>query len=118
MADLEELMRQDVEEESAEELLGGERAGLLAAGTEDDLVVGDRQQARRRDADAVGVAAEIVDDLRGTTEGLLGEDDPVVLLGLAHERGEIGLAEIDLAGLPEVDEPVRGTCHERLSRRR
>ena len=45
MADLEELIRQDVEEEAAQELLRRERAGLFAAGAKDDFVVGDREQA-------------------------------------------------------------------------
>ena len=77
VSDLDELVGQHVEQKSADELVGGEGAGLVAAGAEGDAVVGDAQQPRGGDGDAVGVAAEVAHDVLGAAEGALGVDDPV-----------------------------------------
>ena len=47
-----------------------------------------------RNRHAMGVAAEIVQHLHRTTEGLLGIDDPVVAVQAAEEFGELlGIGE-------------------------
>ena len=112
VADAVEVLGQDMEQEAADELFGGEGQGLEAAvmavvpPTEADLTVLDGEEAVVGDGDAVGVAAEVVEDLVGAGEGGLGVDDP---LGLAEglevagegvgviESGE-GVAELEPAG--------------------
>ena len=78
----------------------------VVAPAEADLTVLDGEEAVVGDGDAVGVLAEVVEDLVGPGEGALGVDDP---LGLAEglevasegvgviERGE-GVAELEPAG--------------------
>jgi len=86
---------------------GGDRAASLAAGAEGDEVVGDRRQARVRDGNAVGVEAEVGDDLLGTAEGLLGVDDPLLTGEAAGEKAErlrIELGVFEGTGLEEIDE--------------
>ena len=112
VADVVEVFGQDMEQEAADELFGGEGQGLEAAvmavvaPAEADLTVLDGEEAVVGDGDAVGVAAEVVEDLVGAGEGALGVDDP---LGLAEglevagegvgivESGE-GVAELEPAG--------------------
>ena len=79
----------------------------VVAPAEADLTVLDGEEAVVGDGDAVGVLAEVVEDLVGAGEGGLGVDDP---LGLAEglevaakgggviESGE-GVAELEPAGL-------------------
>lgn len=76
VTDLSEALGQDVEEEAADELVGGQGAGPCAVGFEDDALVGDVDEAAAGEGDAVGVAAEVSDDLDGPAEGPFGEDDP------------------------------------------
>ena len=122
VADAVEVAGQDMEQEASDELLGGKGHGLEAvvmavvapaeadlsvvAPAEADLSVVDGEEAVVGDGDAVGVAAEVVEDLLGTGEGPLGVDDP---LGPAEglegagkgggvvEGGE-GVAELESAG--------------------
>ena len=112
VADAVEVFGQDMEQEAADELFGGEGQGLEAAvmavvaPAEADLTVLDGEEAVVGDGDAVGVLAEVVEDLVGAGEGGLGVDDS---LGLAEglevagegvgvvERGE-GVAELEPAG--------------------
>jgi len=54
-----------------------------------DAFLVEGQQAMIGDGHAMGVAAEIAQDLHGTTEGLLGVDDPVVAVQAAEEFGEL-----------------------------
>src|SRR5262249_25259568 len=63
VADLVEAVGQDVLHEAPEELDGGEGLGVLAPGPEDDTLAGDVEQAAVGDADAMGVAAEVGDDV-------------------------------------------------------
>ncbi len=76
-----------MEAEAAEELDGFERQDLFDTAVavilpaEADAVVFDFEQAMIGDGDAVGVAAEIVDDLGGAAEGALGVDDPALIGG-------------------------------------
>ena len=57
-----------------------------------DLVVGQRNQAMVRDGHAVGIAAEILQDVLGSTEGWFGVDDPV----FAEERTQPGSEELGM----------------------
>lgn len=115
VSDLDELLGQHVEQESADELLGGEGAGLGAAGAEGDAVVGDAQQPRGGDGDAVGVAAEVAHDVLGAAEGAFGVDDPVAALGGAHEFATFGFGEVDVAGVAEVDQAGEELAAEYLA---
>ena len=112
VADAVEVFGQDMEQEAADELFGGEGQGLEAAvmavvpPTEADLTVLDGEEAVVGDGDAVGVAAEVVEDLVGAGEGGLGVDDPLGLaegLEVAGEGGGViesgqGVAELEPAG--------------------
>ena len=72
-------------EEAAQELLRRERHGALLTAVrvvlpaKGDLEVGDREQAMVGDGHAIGVAGQVVKDVFGSAEGLLGIDDPVLL---------------------------------------
>jgi hypothetical protein len=76
VSDLDETVGQNVEEEAADELVGGDRAGGIATGAKDDEIVTDVEQAGVGDGDAVGVEAEVANNLLGATEGSLGIDQP------------------------------------------
>lgn len=78
-------------------------------------MVGDAPEPRRRDGDAVGVAAEIAHDVIGAAEGALGVDDPVGTFGRAHELAAIGLAEVDVARVAEIDEALEKAAAEHLA---
>ena len=99
MPDAVEVARQDMEQEAAHELLGGQAHRLAAMRlaivlpAETDVAVVDGQQAIVGDRDAVRVAAKVVEDAGGSVEGRLGVDDPVSLahgLEVAVEGGGLG----------------------------
>src|SRR2546422_957184 len=71
----------DVEQEAADELVGGECDVTPVLGREAGTGWRDSAQAVIRKADAMRVAAEIAEELPGAREGGLGRDDP----GLAGE---------------------------------
>jgi hypothetical protein len=105
------VLRQDVQQKTAEKLDGRERhASLLAAllvvlEQEGDLAVGEGDDAVVGDGDAVGIAAEISEDVLGAAKGRLGIDDQVlgaelVLEAAPRQRmGEFGrgACEVELA---------------------
>lgn len=84
MAGAVEAARQQVEQEAADELVGGERHDLLAVGAvaaiilvaEGDAGWPDGEQPLVGDGDAVGVAREIGEHRLGAGEGWLGVDHP------------------------------------------
>ena len=84
-ADAYETFWQDVQEEAAEEVDGieGHEALLAAVGIiapeEADALAVEGGDAVVGDSHAVGVAAEIAQDMFGATEGRLGVDVPVLL---------------------------------------
>jgi hypothetical protein len=45
---------------------------------------------------------------------MLGVDDPVLALRFANELTRVGLAQIDLAGLPERDQAMKELAAEEL----
>ncbi len=92
MADATEAFGQDVLQKAAHELVGVERHRLgLAAGaiifpSETNAVFGAVEKPAIGDGNAMGVAAEVVEDLAWTAERALGVDEPFD----AALRGEIG----------------------------
>ena len=58
---------------------------MRAKRSKDDTVVGDAEQPRVGDGDAMGIPAEILEDLRRTGEGLLRVDDPLDAVQRAEE---------------------------------
>jgi hypothetical protein len=82
VADFDEAFGQDVQGEAAEELGQFQRHFLLAiavgvvAPAEGDFVFVQVDESTGRDGDAVGVAAEVVEDLGGTAEGGFAVDVP------------------------------------------
>ncbi len=94
VANLDEARRQDVLHEAREQLVSrhGDRPPVL--GAEGDAAFVHRDEALVGDADAVGVAAEVANDLLGSTEGTLGVDDP----GLAVERAQVDAADVEAPG--------------------
>lgn len=76
MPDLDVALRQDMKEEAPEELVCRKGDGLLTASAERDAAIVERDEAAVRESDAMGVAAEIAEDLLGAAEGTLGVDDP------------------------------------------
>ena len=91
MADLAEPAGQDVQEEAADEFCGvqGHRLLLIPVSVippeEGDLAVLQGQDAVVGDGDAVGIAAQISDDLFRGAEGRLAVDDPLFAAADIHE---------------------------------
>ena len=94
-----EAVGQGVEQEAPDELVGVQTHGLYGAVVaivlpgEPDMVVVAGLDAAVGDGDAMGVAAEIGENLRGSAEGLLGVDDPIEATHggqMRRERGGIG----------------------------
>ena len=96
MANADEAVGQDVQQEPPEELVGGEGQDLaVAAGgvvppTKADHARVETDQPAIGQRDAVGVAPEVGQHLRGAGEGRIRIDDPVValLLGTASRDVE------------------------------
>ena len=99
-------MRQDVEEKATDEFLRRKGHRFLLAVvpivlvSEAHLIGFDVHQSVVRDRDAMGVAADIIQDLFGAGEGPLGIDDPLCFFGSAQESGEVCI----LRGFLESDE--------------
>src|SRR3546814_9152577 len=83
MADAVEAVRQGVQQEASDELVGveGHDPGLavaaIVAPSEGDLAVGDADQPGVGDRDPMRVAAEIGQDLGGAAERRLGVNHPL-----------------------------------------
>ena len=94
VADAHEARGKHVEQEAAQELLDrqGHQALLVAvrgvSPAEGDLVSREGDQAVIGDRHAVGVAAEITENVFGTTEGRLAVDHPVLPEEGPEERSE------------------------------
>jgi hypothetical protein len=91
-----EAVGQGVEQEAPDELVGLQTHGLYGAVVaivlpgEADMVVVAGLDAAVGDGDAMGVAAEIGENLRGSAEGLLGVDDPIDAPSGGQMGGESG----------------------------
>ncbi len=104
MPGLAEASGQDVLEEAANELHAGDGRGAAVLGREGDLAVFHGEEARVGDPHAVGVEAEVAEDLLGAGEGFLGVGDPFLAVELVFEERE-GLAlEFELVRLVAVAE--------------
>ena len=83
MADANKALGEQVQQESAQELIRrkGHQFLLIVmsriAPTKGDLAVGQRDQSMVGDGHAMGVTAEILEHIVGTAEGWFGVDDPV-----------------------------------------
>ena len=108
MADAVEAARQDVEEETADELGRVERHGpepvsafdAVVLPLEGDALVVQRHEPGVRDCDAVGVAGEVGEDGLRPGERPLGVDDP---FGAAQRR-EFGVEGAFVGERGEIDE--------------
>ena len=92
VADAHEAAREQVEEETAQELIDGQGHEPLLVGVsgispaEGDVAVGEGNESVVGDGDAVGVGTEITQRVFRPAEGALGVDDPVV----AEQESEPG----------------------------
>jgi hypothetical protein len=122
-----EASRQDVEDESAEEIDGVEAedfsfaaVSVVAPSQSDDAVV-EPEQAIVGEGDAVGVAGEVIEDVARAAEGLLGVDDPVVFAEIVSEaRGESWIvARRVVKGIEEfaAEDAGEGTNGEEIAAR-
>lgn len=86
--------RDGVQEEAADEFVGRQRHRLALIGItpvavrERDDAVADREEPVVGDGDAMGIAAEVVEDGSGAGEGTFGIDDPVLGVELTEQAAE------------------------------
>ena len=91
VADADQALRQNVDQEAAQELICGDRHDLLLAAVrivfpaKGDSIILERHQSMVGDGDAVSIAGEIVQNMLGTAEGWLGIDDPVLAKELSEK---------------------------------
>jgi hypothetical protein len=91
VADADQALGQNVDQESAQELNRGDRHDLLLAAVrivfpaKRDSIILERNQSMVGDGDAVRIASEIVQNMLGTAEGWLGIDDPVLAKELSEK---------------------------------
>ena len=90
--------RQRVDEKTPDELIGAERHGArfllvlvaIVLPLESDAAIGGRQKALIGNGHAVGVSAEVLEDLLRPAERRLGVDDPLFLAQWHQILGELG----------------------------
>ncbi len=98
VADADEALREQVKQEATEKLIArdGHHFLLIVVGgvapAEGDLAVRQCDQAMVGDGDAVGIAAEILQDVIGSAEGWFGVDDPI----FAEQRTQPGSEELGM----------------------
>jgi hypothetical protein len=91
VTDADQALGQNVDQEAAQELIGGDRHDFLLAAVrivfpaKRDLIILERHQSMVGDSDAVRIASEIVQNMLGTAEGWLGIDDPVLVEELSEK---------------------------------
>lgn len=94
MADANQSLRQHVDQEPSQELIGRNGHHLLRAAVgvvlpaEGDAIFLKGDEAMVGDGDAVRVASKVVEDMLRSTEGWLGVDDPLLRVKLSQELGE------------------------------
>lgn len=90
-----EALRQDVEEEPADKLIGLERhhftlaVGAIISPVEADAAILAGEQTAVADCDAMGVAAEIIEDSLRAGEGAFGIDHPFDIAELRLSRAKV-----------------------------
>ena len=111
-----ESIGKNVNQESADELIGGKGHRFVAIAVtiilplETDLIVGDIEQAVVGNSDTVSIAADIVEHLFGTCKRRLGVDTPFDLFGVSKVtrkfigvgKGFQGGGELQLAGVEGI----------------
>jgi hypothetical protein len=90
VADADQALGENVDQESAEELICGDRHDLLLAvrivfPAKRDSIILERNQSMVGDGDAVRIASEIVQNMLGTAEGWFGIDHPVLAKELSEK---------------------------------
>src|ERR1700719_3996390 len=94
VSDANHALGQNVDEETSQELMGGNGHYLLLAAAgivspaERDAIVCEGHEAMVGDGDAVSVAGQVVENMFGTAERRLGIDHPVLLAELPEEVAE------------------------------
>ena len=92
--DANQPLGQDVDEEAAQELMGGKGHDLLLAAVgivspaEGDAIALKGHEAMVGNGDAVGVAGQVVENMFGAAERWLGVNDPVLLAELPEKVAE------------------------------
>src|SRR6266496_124273 len=95
VADADQTLRQNVDQESAQKLIYGDCHDLLLAAVrivfpeKRDPIIVERNQSMVGDGDAVRIASEIVQNMLGTAEGWLGIDDPVLAKELSEKCSKV-----------------------------
>ena len=96
VSDANQALGQNVDEEAAQELMGGNGHDLLLAAVgivspaEGDAIVLEGHEAMVGDGDAVSVAGQVVENMFGAAERRLGINHPVLLAELPEEVAESG----------------------------
>ena len=110
VTDAMEAVGQGVEKKAPDELVGlqthdldGAIVAVVLPG-EGDMIVVAGLDAAVGDGDAMGVAAEIGENLGGSAERLLGVDDPID----ATHGGKMGGEGVGIGEMREIAEEVRG----------
>ena len=91
MTDAMKSVGQNMDQESAQELICGDRHDLLLAAVrivfpaKRDSIILERRQSMVGDGDTVRIASEIVQNMLGTAEGWLGIDNPVLVEELSEK---------------------------------
>ena len=104
MADTDEALGEQMQQEAAQELIQRYGHQFLfivvsrVAPTKGNLAVGKRDQSMVGDSDAMGVAAEILEHIVGAAEGWFGVDDPV----LSEQRSQPGSEDLGLREQSQV----------------
>src|ERR1044071_2983075 len=103
VADLDEAVRQDVEQEATDELRGrhGHLPTVLRA--EVDAVLVERNESLVRDTYAMRVPAEVLEDLLGSGERALGVHHPVLAVQRVLELVEALRARVYRTRTPQVE---------------
>jgi hypothetical protein len=84
VANTNQPLGQNVDQESTQELIGGNGHDLLLAAvrivlpTKQDSIILESNESLVRDRDAMGVSREIMQNMFGPAEGWLGIDNPVL----------------------------------------
>jgi hypothetical protein len=94
VADANQSLGQNVDQESAQKLLCGNGHDLLLAAVrvvfpaKRDSIVVEGDESMVRDRDTMGIAGQVMQHMLGAAEGWLGVDDPVLLKKLSDKSAE------------------------------
>ena len=114
MADADETLGKQVEQKTPQKLIACESHHFLqivvggVTPAKGDLFIGQCDQAMVGDGDAVGIAAEILQDVLGSAEGWFGVHDPI----FAEERTQPGSEELGMGERCEFSGQVQLTALE------